>query len=689
MERLCVISFIILTLASTVHGDIRKRCFSYCKCRPPLMQCRGQKVGIPKAFPNVTRVELARIDLGYLTRIMMANLTYCHLKSLIMDRNNITGLAPDAFEDLIFLQLLKWQQPGFLLKDIIPALQNMHSDLHSLTLYADSGTKKTLDAAVFQHLTSLCQLTLFVTGMEVFNATFLSHVQNLSRLELSQQSLRSFIVERPLPKLESLFLEGNDLVGVPSLCAEGGSALTPRLRKLDVQNNNIRRLDLSRLACLPNLLKLLLSKNRIEHLPKNAFFNLPKLQSLHMSDLWALKSVHDLAFNSTSLYKLYYSNNPSFTRARTIQGNFFKFTPNLGILNLDRTNLRIFGDKLRLFLQNLKNIETLSMRFTGLAEIPSGVLSQLKRLRELNLLGNNFPNLTSGAFANVTSIRKLNLASCNIKIIKVGTFPRNFRLNIKEINLANNHFTCTCELRWFRTWMKEVIANESIKFTGYPYGYVCTLPNGTRIRLDDYNPTEQSCASTYVYTVVLTIVLSACLIVTVAALVVYRYRWYVLYWFSLLRHKQQRQQLCPLEVMKYDAFVSYSNSDADWVYDELLNFLEGEVGLRLCEHSRDFEAGRFIIDNVFDAMETSKKTILVISNEYMKSAWCQFELQVALTNHLKQNVEIVVILLEHIRACQVTSTLRALMMSTTFIEWADDEEAKALFRQRIKQSIAQ
>ncbi|XP_046575546.1 toll-like receptor 13 [Haliotis rubra] len=456
-----------------------------------------------------------------------------------------------------------------------------------------------------------------------------------------------------------------------------------------MRNNNIRRLDLSPLACLPNLQNLLLSKNRIEHLPHNAFVNLPKLQSLHMSDLWALKSVREFAFNSTSLYKLVYSNNPSFTGDRTIQGTFFKFTPNLGILHLDRTNLHIFGDKLRLFLQNLKNIEYLYMQSTGLTELPCNVFSQLKKLRKLDLMGNNLPNLTSGAFSNVTSIQNLNLASCNIKIIKEDTFPLNFRLSVKEISLRNNHFTCTCDLLWFRTWMKEIIANKSIKFTNYPWGYDCTLPQGKRIRLENYNPTEQSCALTKLYTVIMTSVLSVCLTLTVAVLVGYRYRWYLLYWISLLRRKQQRQQQRPSENMKYDAFVSYSNSDGDWVYDELLNFLEGEVGLRLCDHSRDFEAGRFIIDNVFDAMETSRKTILVISNEYMKSAWCQLELQLTLSSHLKQNVEIVVVLLEHIQTCQVTSPLRALMMSTTYIEWADDEEAKALFRQRIKQSIAQ
>ena len=143
----------------------------------------------------------------------------------------------------------------------------------------------------------------------------------------------------------------------------------------------------------------------------------------------------------------------------------------------------------------------------------------------------------------------------------------------------------------------------------------------------------------------------------------------------------------PLRELKYDAFVSYSNDDNDWVYDELLHYLEGQLGLRLCEHSRDFEGGKLIVDNVFDALDTSGKTILVISNEYMKSDWCQFELQMALNAFYKDETELVVVLLEPIEPGHVTSSLRALMTLVTYIEWSNDEEAKSLFKERLKDSF--
>ncbi|XP_046380255.2 toll-like receptor 13 [Haliotis rufescens] len=663
-------------------------CPSNCYCDPSIMVCSRGK-GIPRAPPNTTTVELRRMDIGYITRNMMANLQYRNLTSLKLLDNAISGISPDAFEDLHFLKALEWQQPLLPLQDILLALNNMKSNLEGLIIKGNGGPIKTIDAVVFQHLTSLRNLALTVEELEVFNGTALSQTYNLSQLKLSENRINSFILESPLQNLIHLNLDGNNLVAIPPLCGDRGVPLMPLLRMLNLQDNAIRRLDVTSIICLKKLNKLILSQNRIEHLPDNGFSNLPNLQSLNIANLWALKSVGSLAFNSTSLYKLYYVNNPPFTGARAILENAFKFTPNLGMLQFSFTKLNIAGKSLKLFLLSLKNLEFLTMQYAGLNDLPSDVFSTLKKLRVLNLLGNKLSNLTSGVFANVTSIRKLTLASCNIKIIKEDTFPLEFRLSFKQIDLSGNPFLCSCDLLWFRTWMKEVIANESIVFSNYPSNYECTSSSGKRLRLADFNPTEKSCTTVKLYTVILTIVLSVCFMVTVTALVVYRYRWYLRYWISLLRRRRQRQHQRQSEDMKYDAFVSYSNEDGGWVHGQLLNFLEEEVGLRLCEHTRDFVPGKFIIDNVIEAMDTSRKTILVISNEYMQSDWCKFELQLALYSFLKCEIDIVVILLDHIKTCHVTSALRALMMSTTFIRWHDEAEAKELFKGRVRNILCE
>ncbi|XP_046574984.1 toll-like receptor 13 [Haliotis rubra] len=371
------------------------------------------------------------------------------------------------------------------------------------------------------------------------------------------------------------------------------------------------------------------------------------------------------------------------TKRKFKPASLFSETPNLATLDLTNTKLDISVKELKALLLTLKNVKHLTMQKTFIKELPTGVFSKLTKLENVTFSGNMLTGWNKDVFANVTNIKHIFFDGCNIKTINESSLPLEFRLSVKEIDLANNPFVCTCDLLWFKTWLDEVRANGSITFSQYPHRYQCRAPNIQALSLEDFHPTEKSCTITNLYTIILTIVLSVSLVITVTILVVYRYRWYLLYWISLFRRRRRRSKR-ETEEKQYDAFVSYSNPDGDWVYDELLDFLEREVGLCLCEHSRDFQIGTYIVDNVMGALDSSRKTILVISNEYMKSDWCQFELQMALYSFLKHEIDIVVILLDQIKADHVTSSLRALMMSTSIMQWCSDTEAKELFKERLR-----
>ncbi|CAB1344862.1 unnamed protein product [Coregonus sp. 'balchen'] len=60
------------------------------------------------------------------------------------------------------------------------------------------------------------------------------------------------------------------------------------------------------------------------------------------------------------------------------------------------------------------------------------------------------------------------------------------------------------------------------------------------------------------------------------------------------------QKAGPYPRYRYDAFVSYSGKDERWVVEQLLPNLEqrGPPFLRLCLHSRDFQQGKDIVDNI-------------------------------------------------------------------------------------------
>lgn len=74
----------------------------------------------------------------------------------------------------------------------------------------------------------------------------------------------------------------------------------------------------------------------------------------------------------------------------------------------------------------------------------------------------------------------------------------------------------------------------------------------------------------------------------------------------------------------YDVFISYSSKDAAWVRAELLPQLESH-GLRVCIDFRDFVIGAPSVEEMQRAVLTSRHTLLVLSPNYIASAWTNFE----------------------------------------------------------------
>jgi hypothetical protein len=74
----------------------------------------------------------------------------------------------------------------------------------------------------------------------------------------------------------------------------------------------------------------------------------------------------------------------------------------------------------------------------------------------------------------------------------------------------------------------------------------------------------------------------------------------------------------------YDVFISYSHRDSEWVRDWLLPRLE-ETGLRACIDFRDFEVGVPSLVNMERAAEGSRKTLLVLTTNWIESEWTNFE----------------------------------------------------------------
>ncbi|KAF4528033.1 hypothetical protein B566_EDAN016423, partial [Ephemera danica] len=107
----------------------------------------------------------------------------------------------------------------------------------------------------------------------------------------------------------------------------------------------------------------------------------------------------------------------------------------------------------------------------------------------------------------------------------------------------------------------------------------------------------------------------------------------------------------------YDAFVSYSSSDRTWVQDVLMKTLENDENkYALCLHERDFRLGAYIMDNVAESIDRSRK-------------WCQWELKLVQQLMFENKPDFLILVeLERLHQNDLPSTLRLLMSTRTYLE---------------------
>ncbi|XP_078348226.1 uncharacterized protein LOC144633258 isoform X2 [Oculina patagonica] len=91
---------------------------------------------------------------------------------------------------------------------------------------------------------------------------------------------------------------------------------------------------------------------------------------------------------------------------------------------------------------------------------------------------------------------------------------------------------------------------------------------------------------------------------------------------------QKRDISLPPE-FEYHAFIIYNHEDSCWVTTKLLPLLEEKHHLKCCIHYRDFKPGGPYQDSMAESVYKSYKIIAVLSNNFLKSNFCNYELDLA------------------------------------------------------------
>ncbi|XP_066280315.1 toll-like receptor 13 [Branchiostoma lanceolatum] len=662
-----------------------------------------------------------------------------------LSNNNITELTNVTFSPLIDEEVIYISLNSNNISQLTDYLFASLSRLRVLSLGHNPIQK--LSVRAFAGCDNLQELGLDKWGLGQIPSSNFEPLANLTRLNLASNLIRD-VQDRAfmsLPKLRILQMHANRIETVAKDAFYG----LHYLEDLNLGANNIRYIPSEAFRILsPSLKKLDLSANRhLKTISPNLFHRLHQLtdlklnscylQTLRNSDFAGLYNLQrlDLSYNLInvidpdafhdlwSIKVLNLDNNILGTRESARLSPFRNLTT-LTELHYDyqRYTSGIFSDG---YIEGLTSLRLLSLTSLKLVSLESktnktSIFKHMTNLRYLQLTQNNIGNLTRDTFAGLTNLKYLFLFSNFIRALPEGVFRDQGGLQYLDLrnngivtlsktvfnplkslvvlNVYSNSFACTCDIEWFRDWtassMNVTSGVQGVYFEAYT-NYTCASPKSLRNKpLIDINFDKLGCKSKLeVYVAIGLSVTFFILIVSV--ILMYRYHWYGRYAMFLLRAKFNKYELIREEEENpktYDAFVAHNSHDSAWVIRQLLPQLErgDPPEFRLCLGDRDFQPGAPIVDNIAESIYESRKTICVITRNFLESDWCRFEMQMATYRLFEEHVDcLIVVFLEQIPAQRLAKyhSLRRVMCRNTYLEWPEDPEARDLFWERLRVAL--
>lgn len=122
---------------------------------------------------------------------------------------------------------------------------------------------------------------------------------------------------------------------------------------------------------------------------------------------------------------------------------------------------------------------------------------------------------------------------------------------------------------------------------------------------------------------------------------------------------------------QYDAFVSFTHEDEKFVVENLLPELEKTY--KICIHFRDWVVGDMIPTQITRSVESSRRTIVVLSKKFVKSLWGLLEFRTAHVSALSEGrVRVIVLIIDDVTEDDTLDLeLRGYLHTNTYLKWDD------------------
>ncbi|XP_048769624.2 toll-like receptor 4 [Ostrea edulis] len=695
--------FIILILLGVLIVSSSCCCSSKkCHCTHSIAchvmaNCSEQNLkAVPKFDKNVTCIDLSGNNLEYISKQSFQGLKILH--HLNLSYNTLKIVEEGAFrslEKLTYLDISVNVNLGLaVLPNVTNGLNQTKIEVFKFEeISCPGGRSNVLRRHHLNNLnnTSLTELSIAGNRIEMFEPCVLYNLPktirklsvannrlivgkyvleyySLVQLEILNASLRN----RPAPFLESI-----------SSCYENPDPSSRHILDYNCHGN--------------------LSQSVWDEDPPRITISIPpKLHTVYVNSSKLYARVTSFGLKHNNLKRFYIQDNVIYSWFGPLHG-----VENVTVLDISKN----FCSKLKKDIaKNLTGLLTLNVAHNALGptfqwDITGKIFQNQRRLRFLDISYNRIQALPGAFMKNLINLVYLNVSNnliseWNLKMRhmrkltildlsqnRLGSISKRsmreldmlFGKGNLSIILKNNRLLCTCENLDFLEWMS---INREHFMHHKTYTCLKTHQNTSNFDFKQLRKSvarlKTDCKSYTTIYIIVSVAVSSLFSLAVC-IVVYRNRWKIRYLrYTLLQRNNggySRLQLTSADSFLYDAFVSYTSKDREFVTKEMIQKLEQMNGFRLLIRDRSFIPGESKSHQIVRSIQESRRAICVVSKKYLKSAWRDYELNMARVEGVEARKTlkyVILILLPEVYNGGYPKKISDFLKKNCFIEYPDD-----------------